>query len=205
MEESLTRHQQLVYLAHLARLTTPVSTDVLTTLPVQVEFQLTRAVLAAKLAMVGFTETLAKEGYKYNIIANVIAPIAASRMTETVMPPEILAALKPEWVIPLVANLVHESNTKETGAIFEVGAGHMAKIRWERSKGALLKTDETLTPSAIIKKWNDVEDFSKPFHPTGPANFLELLENAQGMGPNEQGPDVSMKDKVVLVTGAGAG
>lgn len=205
MEESLTRHQQLVYLAHLARLTTPVSTDVLTTLPVQVEFQLTRAVLAAKLAMVGFTETLAKEGYKYNIIANVIAPIAASRMTETVMPPEILAALKPEWVIPLVANLVHESNTKETGAIFEVGAGHMAKIRWERSKGALLKTDGTLTPSAIIKKWNDVEDFSKPFHPTGPANFLELLENAQGMGPNEQGPDVSMKDKVVLVTGAGAG
>lgn len=161
--------------------------------------------LAAKLAMVGFTETLAKEGYKYNIIANVIAPIAASRMTETVMPPEVLAALKPDWVVPLVANLVHESNKKETGSIFEVGAGHMAKIRWERSKGALLKTDETLTPSAILKKWNDVEDFSKPSYPTGPANFVELLENAQGMGPNEQGPEISFKDKVVLVTGAGAG
>lgn len=160
---------------------------------------------AAKLAMVGFTETLAKEGYKYNIIANVIAPIAASRMTETVMPPQVLAALKPDWVVPLVANLVHDSNTKETGAIFEVGAGHMAKLRWERSKGALLKTDSTLTPSAIIRKWNDVEDFSKPSYPTGPANFLELLENAQGMGPNEQGPEVSFKDKVVLVTGAGAG
>ena len=46
--------------------------------------------------MVGFTETLAKEGYKYNIIVNVIAPIAASRMTATVMPPEVLTALKPE-------------------------------------------------------------------------------------------------------------
>jgi multifunctional beta-oxidation protein len=30
---------------------------------------------AAKLAMVGFTETLAKEGAKYNIHSNVIAPI----------------------------------------------------------------------------------------------------------------------------------
>ncbi|KAI5285031.1 bifunctional hydroxyacyl-CoA dehydrogenase/enoyl-CoA hydratase fox2, partial [Ascosphaera acerosa] len=30
---------------------------------------------AAKLALVGFTETLAKEGAKYNIVANVIAPL----------------------------------------------------------------------------------------------------------------------------------
>ncbi|KAF8464049.1 hypothetical protein BDZ91DRAFT_730630 [Kalaharituber pfeilii] len=160
---------------------------------------------AAKLALVGFTETLAKEGYKYNIIANAISPIAASRMTETVMPPEVLAHLKPDWVVPLVAVLAHDSNTKETGSIFEVGAGHMAKLRWERSKGALLKTDDTLTPSAILKKWNDVEDFSQPSYPTGPANFLELLENAQGLGPNEQGDEINFKDKVVLVTGAGAG
>lgn len=35
--------------------------------------------LAAKLGQVGFTETLAKEGAKYNIIANVIAPIGKPR------------------------------------------------------------------------------------------------------------------------------
>lgn len=31
--------------------------------------------LAAKLSQVGFTETLAKEGAKYNIIVNAVAPI----------------------------------------------------------------------------------------------------------------------------------
>ena len=46
--------------------------------------------LGAKLSQVGFTETLAKEGVKYNILCNVIAPIAASRMTATVMPPMFL-------------------------------------------------------------------------------------------------------------------
>ncbi|KAF1812031.1 peroxisomal multifunctional enzyme [Eremomyces bilateralis CBS 781.70] len=161
---------------------------------------------AAKLAMVGFTETLAKEGFKYNIFANVIAPIAASRMTETVMPPEVLAVLKPKWVVPLVANLVHSSNKTETGSIFEVGGGHMAKIRWERSKGLLLKADpETYTPESILKKWDQVNDFSQADHPQGPANFLELLENAQKLPPNEQGPKVDLKGKVVLVTGGGAG
>ncbi|PWW74008.1 NAD(P)-binding protein [Tuber magnatum] len=160
---------------------------------------------AAKLAMVGFSETLAREGAKYNILCNAIAPIAASRMTETVMPPEVLETLKPEWVVPLVAVLVHESNEEESGGIFEVGGGHIAKLRWERSKGALLKTDSSLTPSALLKKWSDINDFSTCEHPSGPANFMELLELARGLGTNEQGEEVNFKDKVVVVTGAGAG
>ncbi|CUS09532.1 unnamed protein product [Tuber aestivum] len=160
---------------------------------------------AAKLAMVGFSETLAKEGAKYNILCNAIAPIAASRMTETVMPPELLETLKPEWVVPLVAVLVHGSNEEESGGIFEVGGGHIAKLRWERSKGALLKTDSSLTPSALLKKWGDINDFSSCEYPNGPANFMELLELARGLGTNEQGEGVSFKDKVVVVTGAGAG
>ncbi|OJD14281.1 peroxisomal hydratase-dehydrogenase-epimerase [Emergomyces pasteurianus Ep9510] len=160
---------------------------------------------AAKLAMVGFTETLAKEGAKYNILANTIAPIAASRMTETVMPPDVLAHLKPDWVVPLVAVLVHPSNTAESGGIFEVGAGHMAKLRWERAKGALLKTDHTLTPQAILAKWNDVKDFSEPSYPTGAANFLELLERAQNVPSAPAGEDFNFTGKVALITGAGAG
>lgn len=174
---------------------------------------------AAKLGQVGFTETLAKEGAKYNIIANVIAPIgmslsdcqdctnsiAASRMTETVMPPEVLDLLRPEWVVPVVAVLVHSSNTQESGSIFEVGGGHVAKIRWERSKGALLKTDDSLTPGAIAKKWSDVTDFSKPDYPTGPADFMGLLEDGLKLPPASSGAEPEFKGKVALVTGGGNG
>ncbi len=161
--------------------------------------------LAAKLAQVGFTETLAKEGVKYNILCNVIAPIAASRMTETVMPPEVLEALKPDWVVPLVAVLVHPSNKTETGSIFEVGGGHVAKLRWERSSGALCKADSSFTPGSILAKWADVNDFSKPEYPSGPANFLELLEKANRLPRNQPGESIDFKGKVVLVTGGGAG
>ncbi|OHF01433.1 short chain dehydrogenase [Colletotrichum orchidophilum] len=160
---------------------------------------------AAKLALVGFTETLAKEGAKYNILSNVIAPIAASRMTETVMPPDVLEILKPEWVVPLVSVLVHKDNTDENGSIFEVGGGHIAKLRWERSSGQLLKADDSYTPSAVIKKWDQAIDFSKPQYPSGPNDFLTLLEDSMKMGPNEQGDKVDFTGRVALVTGGGAG
>ncbi|PYI12020.1 peroxisomal hydratase-dehydrogenase-epimerase [Aspergillus sclerotiicarbonarius CBS 121057] len=160
---------------------------------------------AAKLGQVGFTETLAKEGAKYNILANVIAPIAASRMTATVMPPEVLENLKPDWVVPLVAALVHSSNTTESGGIYEVGGGHVAKLRWERAKGALLKTDASLTPGAIARKWNDVNDYSQPSYPTGPADFMTLLEDGLKTSSAPGGEEPDFKGKVALVTGGGNG
>ena len=161
-------------------------------------------VTAAKLALVGFTETLAKEGLKYNILCNVIAPIAASRMTETVMPPDVLEKLKPEWIVPLVAVLTHKSST-ETGGIFEAGGGHIAKLRWERASGVHLKADETLTPGAVAAKWKDVVDYSKAEHPEGPSNALEILEQASQLPPNPKGEELDFKGKVALVTGGGAG
>lgn len=126
-------------------------------------------------------------------------------MTQTVMPPDILDNLKPDWVVPLVAVLVHSSNTNETGSIFEVGGGHVAKLRWERAKGALLKTGPTLTPGAILKKWKNVNDFSEPSYPTGVADFMTLLEEASKLGDNDVGEKVDFSGKVVLITGAGGG
>jgi 3-hydroxyacyl-CoA dehydrogenase/3a,7a,12a-trihydroxy-5b-cholest-24-enoyl-CoA hydratase len=60
---------------------------------------------AAKLGLVGFAKTLAIEGEKRNVLVNTIAPMAGSRMTETVFPPDLVQALKPDYVSPLVAYL----------------------------------------------------------------------------------------------------
>lgn len=161
--------------------------------------------LAAKLGLVGFTETLAKEGAKYNILCNVIAPIAASRMTETVMPPDVLKQLHPDFIVPLVGVLAHSSNKDETGSIFEVGGGHMAKLRWERAKGLLLKPDDSMTPGTILQHWDKVKDFSEPSHPNGVADFMGLLEEAMKMGSNDSSNNISLKGKVAVITGGGAG
>lgn len=154
--------------------------------------------------MIGLGETLAKEGVKYNILTNIIAPIAASRMTATVMPEKLLQHLPPSWIVPLVAVLTHKTNT-ENGSLFELGGGHMSKLRWQRSGGALLKCDETLTPGAILKHWDAVNDFSQAEYPSTVADLVSKLKESQRLPPNEPGSEVRFDGKVAVVTGGGAG
>ena len=117
------------------------------------------------MGLVAFTKTLAREGAKYNVKASVIAPIAASPMTATIMSPEMLAGLKPEFVAPLIGVLVHPDGPDASGKCFEAGAGFVAEIRWERSKGAVFKTDESFTPGSVKARWNEIVDFTNPEHP----------------------------------------
>ena len=63
---------------------------------------------AAKLGLVGLINTLAQEGAKYNIKTNAVAPIAATRMTQDILPPEVFEKLTPEYVAPVVAYLCTE-------------------------------------------------------------------------------------------------
>lgn len=76
---------------------------------------------AAKMALVGLMQTLSIEGAKNDIRVNCLAPTAATRMTEGLMSEEVLAALKPEAVVP--AMLVMVSETAPNRTILCAGAG----------------------------------------------------------------------------------
>src|SRR3990167_6642397 len=76
----------------------------------------------AKLGLHGLSQTLAAECKKANILVNTIAPVAGSRMTETILPPALVEQLKPAYVTPLVIKLCAE-HSQDTGQLFEVGAG----------------------------------------------------------------------------------
>jgi NAD(P)-dependent dehydrogenase (short-subunit alcohol dehydrogenase family) len=91
---------------------------------------------AAKLALIGFMNTLKIEGQKNNIHVNAISPVAATRMTENLMPAEVLAKLKPEYVTPAVVYLVSEE--APTGVVMTAGAGAFAQARIYETEGVYL-------------------------------------------------------------------
>ncbi|MEP6966541.1 MAG: SDR family NAD(P)-dependent oxidoreductase, partial [Pseudomonadota bacterium] len=91
---------------------------------------------AAKLGIIGLMNTLKLEGQKNNIHVNAIAPVAATRMTENLMPPEISAKLAPRYVTPGVVFLCSED--APTGAILTAGAGAFALARIFETEGVFL-------------------------------------------------------------------
>ncbi|MGV0625659.1 SDR family oxidoreductase [Mycolicibacter minnesotensis] len=113
---------------------------------------------AAKLGLVGMINTLAIEGAKYNIKANAIAPIAATRMTEDILPPEVLAKLKPEYVAPVVAYLCTEE-VAETGSVFIAGGGKVQRAALFENAGALFEDPPSVDD--IAAQWSAIADLSQ--------------------------------------------
>ncbi|NWS27652.1 DHB4 enzyme, partial [Polioptila caerulea] len=133
---------------------------------------------AAKLGLLGLANTIAIEGRKYNIHCNTIAPTAGSRLTQTVMPQDLVDAFKPEYVAPLVVWLCHES-CAENGSLFEVGAGWIGKLRWERSLGAIVRgKNQPMTPEAVRDKWEKVCDFDNASKPRTIQESISVLSDA---------------------------
>ena len=110
---------------------------------------------AAKLGIIGFMNTIKLEGQKNNIHINAISPVAATRMTEGLMPPEVLEKLKPEYVTPGVVYLVSEE--APTGAILTAGAGVFALSRIIETEGVYLG-EGGLSVEEVRDNWSKITD-----------------------------------------------
>ena len=130
---------------------------------------------AAKLALVGFVNTLKLEGQKYNINCNILCPVAYTRMTSNLMPPEAEQLLTPSSVTPAVIYLSGEN--APNGTILCAGAGvySVAKILESDGKNLGLKA----TAEDIEKNWDKISDFSdaKPFN-MGGEQTAKVIEKA---------------------------
>jgi NAD(P)-dependent dehydrogenase (short-subunit alcohol dehydrogenase family) len=112
---------------------------------------------AAKMALVGLMQTLSIEGAKSDIRVNCLAPTAATRMTEGLLPPDILALLTPESVVPALLWLVSQDGPNR--AIACAGAGTFAAAHVSLTTGLHLGCTGD-TPEQLAAAWAQVSDRS---------------------------------------------
>ena len=110
---------------------------------------------AAKMALVGLMQTLSLEGKKNNIHVNCIAPTAATRMMEGLMPAEILDRLKPELVSPGVLALVAENAPTRT--ILCAGGGSFEQAYITLTQGIHVGQSED-AGEQVAAAWKEIGD-----------------------------------------------
>jgi len=140
---------------------------------------------AAKAAMMGLMNVLHIEGQRDNIRVNTLAPTAATRMTEGLLPAESLALLAPETITPGLLYLVSEDAPSRT--ILAAGAGCFAQTRVYETDGITLLDDEN-TPEAVAAAFERVSDntgqreLTNAFDQT--SKFAQKAAQARGLNLN---------------------
>jgi len=110
---------------------------------------------AAKLGLVGLMKTLTLEGAKYDIRVNTIAPVAATRMTEDLLPPELLVRMGPETVAPAALYLV--SDDAPSNAVVNAGGGGFERSYVTMTRGIHVEAAD-MTPETVAARFAEISD-----------------------------------------------
>lgn len=103
---------------------------------------------AAKAGMIGLMHTLGAEGAKYDIRINTLAPTAATRMTESLFPEEMLKLMRPEMITPGLLALVSDDGPNRM--ILGAGAGVFTETKLHETQGVALE-GEDLSPEGVME------------------------------------------------------
>jgi NAD(P)-dependent dehydrogenase (short-subunit alcohol dehydrogenase family) len=114
---------------------------------------------AAKTAMLGLMNCLQFEGAKSNVLVNCICPIAATRMTENLLPKEMEKYLAPDQVSPAVAWMCSDACTT-SGNVITGGAGYFANIRFFKTEGVQFDPREPVTVDMFANAWPQIDDLN---------------------------------------------
>lgn len=115
---------------------------------------------AAKMGLIGLSNTLAIEGRKSGIQCNSIVPMAASRMTKDLIPEELAVRLQPAYVAPLVAWLCHR-DCAESGGVFEAAGQWFGRHKLTRSGGSYLAATGDGSVERIAASWKQISQIDE--------------------------------------------
>ena len=121
---------------------------------------------AAKMGLVGLSNTLSIEGARSNIKCNTIVPMASSRMTQDILPDDLAARLRPAYVAPLVGWLCHR-DCQDTGTVVEAAGRWFGQYKLQRAHGRYLAeieddcNESDHSVEQVAASWNEICGFDE--------------------------------------------